>query len=148
MHELMACAASLIILTLFVSQAAASTNMFIEAAYCERVISEYAEKEFAPEEVDKGMSKLKNELEKMQGVEADISCDKLEVYIDGVIGPADALGIDDNRIRIEKELELKVKEEEDEQFNGNDGDNADTGASDQITDGSGNDDDLSNIDKV
>ena len=41
MHELMACVASMIIMTMFILQTAANTNTFIEAVYCERTISEY-----------------------------------------------------------------------------------------------------------
>ena len=52
MHELMACTASVLILCLFITQAAAGTNTFIEAAYCERKISEYTSEEYTEEEAE------------------------------------------------------------------------------------------------
>lgn len=141
----MACTASVIILSLFIAQAAANTNIFIEAAYCERVISEYTSVEYSREEIADNTEKLKKDLEKMPGVRAEISGGKLSIYLDGVIGPASALGIEDNSLHIEKELELKIKEKEDEQSYYNDGDHHDTDAANEGADGNESYDDPGDV---
>ena len=135
MHELMACTASLIILTLLIAQTAANTNTFIRAAYCERVISEFAVKEYDIDEIQDRTDELKERLEKMPGVGAETEGKKLSVRLDGVIGPADALGIKDNSILIEKDLTLSVKEKEDEKPDDDGGDTDDPGAAEPLPDG-------------
>lgn len=122
MHELIACTASVIILTLFIAQTAANTNTFIEAAYCERVISEYCEEECSEEELIEKTEELKADLERMPGVRAEVKGGKLDIYLDGIIGPAGSLGITDNSICVEKELKFKVRENENEQSDDDSGD--------------------------
>ena len=60
MHELMACVASMIIMTMFILQTAANTNTFIEAVYCERTISEYMEEEYAEDEIPEKLKKYQD----------------------------------------------------------------------------------------
>ena len=122
MHELIACMASVIILTLFIAQTAANTNTFIEAAYSERVISEYCEAECSEEELIEKTEELKADLERMPGVRAEVKGGKLDIYLDGIIGPAGSLGITDNSICVEKELKFKVRENENEQSDDDSGD--------------------------
>lgn len=145
MHELMACMASVLILCLFITQAAAGTNTFIEAAYCERKISEYTSEEYTEEEVPAATEELKDELEKMPGVMAEIKGDKLDIRLDGVIGPAEALGITDNSIHIEKDLKLKIRKEEDVQHDGIDGDSPYDDSSYQDADGDESDADILDV---
>lgn len=114
MHELMACVASVLILALFILQTAANTNTFIEAVYCEKTVSKYVSEEYPGDEIGTKMLELKDELERMPGVRAELNENKMDLYLDGVIGPAKILGISDNSIHIEKELELKEKVVEDE----------------------------------
>ncbi len=135
MHELIACTASVIILTLFIAQTAANTNTFIEAAYCERVISEHTSIAYEKDDIDRGLDELKAELEKMPGVRADIRGDTLDVYLDGIVGPAGILGTGDNSIHLEKKLKLDIAEGEDEKPDSYDRYTDDTIASEQDTDG-------------
>ena len=145
MHELMACVASMIIMTMFILQTAANTNTFIEAVYCERTISEYMEEEYAEDEIPEKLKELKEDLEKMPGVRADFAGNGLDLFLDGVIGPAKALGISDNSIHIERELELKTKAVEDEEPYNSGGDPYAADASEQDPDGDDLDDDLNDI---
>ena len=145
MHELMACVASMIIMTMFILQTAANTNTFIEAVYCERTISEYMEEEYAEDEIPEKLKELKEDLEKMPGVRADFAGNGLDLFLDGVIGPAKALGIGDNSIHIERELELKTKAVEDEESYNSGGDPYAADASEQDPDGDDLDDDLNDI---
>ena len=145
MHELMACVASMIILTMFLMQTVANTNTFIEAVYCERTVSEYAEEEYAEDEIAEKMKELKEDLEKMPGVRADFAGNGLDLFLDGVIGPAKALGISENSIHIERELELKTKAVEDEEPYDSSGDPYAADASEQDPDGDDLDDDLNDI---
>ena len=135
MHELMACVASMIIVTLLLTQVAAGTRTFIEAAYLERKISEYTSREYAEEEIPEKMMDLKEELEEMQGIRAELKDGRLDVYLEGIIGPADILGLDDNYIHIEKELEFRIKVEKDENSDSDGGNSYDTDAFDQISGG-------------
>ena len=145
MHELMACVASMIIMTMFILQTAANTNTFIEAVYCERTISEYMEEEYAEDEIPEKLKELKEDLEKMPGVRADFDGNGLDLFLDGVIGPAKALGISDNSIHIERELELKTKAVEDEEPYNSGGDPYAADASEQDPDGDDLDGDLYDI---
>ena len=146
MHELMACVASMIIMTMFILQTAANTNTFIEAVYCERTISEYMEEEYAEDEMYADSEKPgKEDLEKMPGVRADFAGNGLDLFLDGVIGPAKALGISDNSIHIERELELKTKAVEDEEPYNSGGDPYAADASEQDPDGDDLDGDLYDI---
>ena len=145
MHELMACVASMIIMTMFILQTAANTNTFIEAVYCERTISEYMEEEYAEDEIPEKLKELKEDLERMPGVRADFAGNGLDLFLDGVIGPAKALGISDNSIHIERELELKTKAVEDEEPYDSSGDPYAADASEQDPDGDDLDDDLKDI---
>ena len=145
MHELMACVASMIIMTMFILQTAANTNTFIEAVYCERTISEYMEEEYAEDEIPEKLKELKEDLEKMPGVRADFAGNGLDLFLDGVIGPAKALGISDNSIHIERELELKTKAVEDEEPYNSGGDPYAADAFEQDPDGDDLDGDLYDI---
>ena len=145
MHELMACVASMIIMTMFILQTAANTNTFIEAVYCERTISEYMEEEYAEDEIPEKLKELKEDLERMPGVRADFAGNGLDLFLDGVIGPAKALGISENSIHIERELELKTKAVEDEEPYDSSGDPYAADASEQDPDGDDLDDDLNDI---
>ncbi len=145
MHELMACVASMIIMTLFIMQTAANTNTFIEAAYCERIISDYAEEEYNEEEITGKMKELKEELERMPGVRAELEENGLDLFLDGAIGPAKALGINDDSIHIERQLELKIKAVEDEEPYDSGGDPYADDASEQDSDGDDLDDPLYDI---
>ena len=88
---------------------------------------------------------LRDELEKMPGVMAEIKGDKLDIRLDGVIGPAEALGITDNSIHIEKDLKLKIRKEEDVQHDGIDGDSPYDDSSDQDADGDESDADILDV---
>ena len=145
MHELMACVASMIIMTMFLMQTAANTNTFIEAVYCERTVTEYAEEEYAEDEIPEKMKELKEDLEKMPGVRAELEGNRLDLFLDGVIGPARTLGISENSIHIERELELKTKAVEDEEPYDSSGDPYAADASEQDPDGDDLDDDLNDI---
>lgn len=145
MHELMACVASMIIMTMFILQTAANTNTFIEAVYCERTISEYMEEEYAEDEIQDKLKELKEDLERMPGVRADFEGNGLDLFLDGVIGSAKALGIGDNSIHIERELELKEKAVEDEEPYNSGGDPYAADASEQDPDGDDLDGDLYDI---
>lgn len=142
MHELMACAASLIIITMFIFQTAANTNTFIEAAYCEKTVSAYTEEECPEEEIPQRMEELKAELEKMPGIRAEFNGGELDLIIDGVIGTPKALGISDNSIHIKRKLEFKVKAAEDEEPDYSSGDPYDAYASFEDPDGDDIDSDL------
>ena len=145
MHELMACVASMIIMTMFILQTAANTNTFIEAVYCERTISEYMEEEYAEDEITEKLKELKEDLEKMPGVRVDLAGNCLDLFLDGVICPDNDLGIGDNIIHIEKELELKIKAVEDEEPYNSGGDPYAADASEQDPDGDDLDGDLYDI---
>ena len=135
MQELMACVASMIIMTMFILQTAANTNTFIEAVYCERTISEYVEEEYAEDEIPEKLKELKEDLERMPGVRAEFEGNGLDLFLDGVIGPAKALGVRDNSIHIEREIELKTKAVEDEEPYNSSGDPYAADASEQDPDG-------------
>ena len=148
MHELMACTASIIILTLFILQTAANTNTFIEAVYCEKTVSEYVSEEYGSDEMAVKMKEMKDELERMPGVRAELNENTLDLYLEGAIGPAKALGISDGSLHIRKELEFREKAVEDEEHDPDSGYTDDTGASEQDTDGderADNFDDMTNI---
>ena len=145
MHELMACVASMIIMTMFILQTAANTNTFIEAVYCERTISEYMEEEYVEDEIQDKLKELKEDLERMPGVRADFEGNGIDLFLDGVIGPAKALEISDNSIHIERELELKTKAVEDEEPYNSGGDPYAADASEQDPDGDDLDGDLYDI---
>ena len=134
MHELMACAASLILLSLMITQTAANTNTFIEAAYCSKTIEQYASEEYEEEEIPFKMRELEEKLEMMPGIEASISGGRMKISLAGVIGPSKVLGIKDNRIVIERTLELKVKEPENEESDNNSGDPDPAGGSGKMRD--------------
>ena len=134
MHELMACTASILILTLFILQTAANTNTFIEAVYCESVIRDYVSEEYDEDEIPDRMEEMKEKLEMMPGIKAELKGSTLDLYLEGIIGPANALGVKDNRIHIEKELELKAKVKEDEKSDGDGGDIDNADASEQVSD--------------
>ncbi len=135
MHELMACVASMIIMTMFILQTAANTNTFIEAAYCERIISDYVEEEYAEDEIPEKIKELKKDLERMPGVRAELEGNGLDLFLDGVIGPAKVLGISDDSIHVERQLDLKTKAVEDEEFNNSSGDPFAADTSEQDPDG-------------
>ena len=135
MHELMACTASILILTLFILQTAANTNTFIEAVYCERIITDYVSEEYDEDEIPDRMEEMKEKLGKMPGIKAELNGNTLDLYLEGVIGPANALGVTDDSIHIEKELELKAKVKENEESDGDGRDTDNTGASEQVSDG-------------
>ncbi len=135
MHELMACVASVLIIALFILQTAANTNTFIEAVYCEKTVSKYVSEEYPGDEIGNKMLELKDELERMPGVRAELNENKMDLYLDGVIGPAKILGIRDNSIHIEKELELKEKVMEYEKLDDNSGDFDNNGVTEQDPDG-------------
>lgn len=136
MHELMAAVASLMILTLMISQFAANTKLFIEACQVERTVSYYCEKEYGENEVSDAMINLERDLNEIPNVRAETSGGGLKIEIDGVIGPETALGIRDNRITVEKEISLRIKEGEDnEEPDNNGGNNNSDGNSEQIPDG-------------
>ena len=135
MHELMACTASVLILSLFILQTAANTNTFIEAVYCERTISDYLSEEYDKDEMQDRMTEMKEKLEMMPGIKAELEGNRLDLYLEGVIGPANALGITDNCIHIEKKLELKEKAEENEEHDDFSGYPDDPDASEQDADG-------------
>lgn len=140
MHELIACTASVIILALFIFQSAANTNTFIRAVYCERTVSDYLTEEYEEDEIEKKLLEMKYELERMPGIRAELSENKMDLYLEGVIGPAKALGISDNSIHIEKEIELKVKAEDDEKHDDYDRDPDAISSSEQDPDGDERDD--------
>ena len=85
------------------------------------------------------------DLEKMPGVRAELEGNRLDLFLDGVIGPARTLGISENSIHIERELELKTKAVEDEEPYDSSGDPYAADASEQDPDGDDLDDDLNDI---
>ncbi len=136
MQELIAAVASLMILTLMLSQFAANTKLFIEACQIERTVSFYCEKEYDEIEASDAMINLEKDLNEIPNVRAETSGGGLRINIDGVIGPEKALGIRDNSITIEKEISLRIKEgEENEEPDNNSGNNNFDGNFEQISDG-------------
>ncbi len=136
MQELIAAVASLMILTLMLSQFAANTKLFIEACQIERTVSFYCEKEYDEIETSDAMINLEKDLNEIPNVRAETSGGGLRINIDGVIGPEKALGIRDNSITIEKEISLRIKEgEENEEPVNNSGNNNFDGNFEQISDG-------------
>ena len=135
MQELIAASASLLILTLFISQFTANTRLFIEAVRCERTVSSYYEREYEEEEVPVKLKEMEEELSRIPGVSADLGEGGIKIEISGAIGPKKALGISDDTIVIEKDLNLRVKEKENEEPDNGSGSHDPHGNAQQIPDG-------------
>ena len=106
MHELMAAAGALILISLMITQTAAETGLFIRAAKCERTVREYCLEEYEEEEIPLKMEEMARDLNSIPKVDAKVSDRGLTLVISGVIGPAKMLGIRDNSIKLEKDLIL------------------------------------------
>ncbi|MBO5994047.1 MAG: hypothetical protein J6Q41_00865 [Firmicutes bacterium] len=135
MHHLITAVASLMILGLLLSQFVANENIFVETLALERAINTYADKEYDEDEVEQKMQELKDRLDRIPNVKAEIRDDKLSVRLSGIIGPSKALGIRDNEILIEKDLEFRVREDEHEEFDDNSGTAGADGPPQPISDG-------------
>ena len=136
MQELIAACASMMILTLFISQFTANTNLFLEAVSCERTLSYYLEEEYEEEEIPDKLKELEAELSEIPNVRASSGEKGLRIEIEGVIGPRKALGIRDDTIVIEKDIRLKIKEKDHEEPDNSGGAHDPYGNAEQISDGS------------
>ena len=135
MHHLITAVASLMILGLLLSQFVANENLFVETLALERTINSYIGEEYSEDEMEQKIQELKDRLEKIPNLKAEIKDDKLTVKLGGIIGPSKALGIRDNEILIEKDLELRVREDEHEELDDNSGTAGADGDPQPISDG-------------
>ena len=125
MHHLITAVASLMILGLMLSQFVANENLFVETLALERTINSYIGEEYSEDEMEQKIQELKERLEKIPNLKAEIKDDKLTVK----------LGIRDNEILIEKDLELRVREDEHEELDDNSGTAGADGDPQPISDG-------------
>ena len=133
MHELITAVGALIVISLFISQFAASENLFIEAVTVERTVNAYLEKEYDESETEEKLGELCHDISEIPNVRGSIKGDRLVIRIDNVIGPAGALGISDNSIELEKEIKLRIREEDSDEEHDDDSGTPDIdGASWQI----------------
>ena len=135
MHELITAVGAMIILSLFITQFAANENLYLETVEIEQIIEGFQEEEYSEAEIPEKMEELIGKLDAAPNTRADRTKDGLSITIDRVIGPAAALGIRDNSIRINKRIEFRVKEDTNEESVDNGGITDIDGTSEQIPDG-------------
>ena len=134
MHELISAAAAMILLSIFIFQAAADEKLLLETLALERILNEYAEEEFSEDEEEEKLEELTDRIGRIPNVDPEIRNGKLSITIHGIIGPSGIVRSEENRITIEKDFSLRIKEPENEEPDDSSGDNDPHGAGAQIQD--------------
>ncbi len=135
MHELITAVASLMIITLFISQFVANENLFLETNEIQQTINRYEKEEYMEDEITDRLDDMLRELNEIPNTHAVRNRDGIRITISNVIGPSAVCGINDNSISIDKKIDFKVKEVSDEESDNNGGAPDFDGSSEQIPDG-------------
>ena len=99
MHELITSVASVIILALYVMQFAMCENLYLELSACERILTEYDRNGY---EGEIAAMELKDSLERIPNVSADVIGQMVEITIENIVVPVWNKG--DNCIKVVREL--------------------------------------------